>query len=100
MEKRTFHTTKKVYATKEQWNALDALIKNVCDNDKNQEVCSILISYADIKNDILSDKFTPIIETTSRISYELEQAIVFDQTIDFVTTKYLTYDKVITLWKR
>lgn len=100
MEKRTFHTTKKVYAPKEQWDALDTLVKNICDNDKNQEVCSILIAYADIQNDILSDVFTPIIETKSRVSHELETAITFDRTIDFITLEYpIGYD-VITIWKR
>lgn len=100
MVERTFHITKSVKATEEQWDSLDALVKSILEKDTKKEVYSILIAYADIQNGILSDTFTPIIETKTRVSFELEESIVFHQTIDWITMEYPIGYEVITLWRK
>ena len=100
MMERTFHITKHVKATEEQWSYLDALVESILEKDTNKDILCVMIAYADIPNGILSDVFTPIIETKTRVSFDLEEAIVSERTIDWVTSEYpIGYD-VITFWRR
>ena len=100
MIERTFNITRKINATKEQWDALDTLVKSIVENDINGEILCVLIDTADIKDGVLSEVFTPVVETAARVSFELEEAVVFNGTIDWVTREFPIGYETVTIWRR
>ena len=100
MTERTFHIVKKIKATDEQWAKIDALVKSIEENDINEEVLFVLIDTADVEEGVLSDVFVPVVVTKSRVSFELEEVVVFPGTIDWITNHTPVVYGTVTVWRR
>lgn len=98
---RTFNTIRKIDATEEQWNKVDTFINQIMSADKLNEVSYILISNADITDNVLNNLFSlSVVLNGSAPSDELYESVKVDGIIpEWIWQEPLISDGII-VWKR
>lgn len=99
MELREFNANKKVYASHEQWSALDQLVTIIEQIDKNYSIESVVIDTVDISDHVLHHQFLPIVVGYAE-DYDLYEQIkdLYNYTFEFLDKSRLDFN-AITFWK-